>query len=52
MVLMVGVEIDLEIPATIPLAILDKAFMVKGEVDIGIRTSTLTPITQVSVVDF
>ena len=44
-------ELGLNIPATIPLAILDKWLVFTGEVDIGLRLATIPPITQVGVVD-
>ena len=50
MVMMEEVYLGLKIPSTLLLTILEKFFMVMEEVDIGIRTATLPPITQVDVV--
>ena len=50
--LAVEVGIGLNIPATLPVRIVDQESMLTGEVDIGLRPSTLSPITQVAVVDF
>ena len=44
--------IYLKILATIPLEIVEKVFIVMGEVDIGLRTAPPPPITQLDVVDF
>ena len=46
------VDIGHEIPDTIPIAIVDQVLMLVVEVDTGLRSSTLPPITQVVVVYF
>ena len=51
LVIMEEVGIDIKRPATITLAIVEKVLIVMGEVDIGLRTATLPPITQLDVVD-
>ena len=38
--------------ATLPLAIGEKYLMLKGEVDIGLRSATIHTTTKVNVVDF
>ena len=40
-----------KILATIPLSIGGKELMLKGEVDIGLRPATITPLTKFNVVD-
>ena len=47
---MVDVYIGLKIPATFHLAIQEKLLMVMGELDIGPRPFTFTPITQLTMV--
>ena len=47
---MVEVDIGLNILSTCPVSVVDQELMLKGEVYIGIRTSTLPPITQVVTV--
>ena len=49
--MMVEVDIVQNNPATLPLAIREQEFMLKVEVDIGLRQDTLSPITQVTMVD-
>ena len=44
--------IGLNMPATLPVRIVDQESMLTGEVGIGLRPSTLSPITQMAVVDF
>ena len=48
---MVEVDLGLNIPATLTLEIMDQELMWMGEVDIGLRPSTISPITHVAVVD-
>ena len=50
LVMLVEVDIGHKIPSTLPLAIVEQYLMLNGEADIGIRTATLPPITQVTVV--
>ena len=50
--MMEDMDVGLNIPANFPLLILEKLLVVMGEVGIGTRPSTLTPITQVTMVDF
>ena len=45
------VDIGLKRPSTIPLVTVEKYLMLTGDVDIGLRPSTLPPITQVSEAD-
>ena len=47
------VEVDLghNIPDTLPLAILEQEFMLKGEVIICLTSATIPTITQATVVD-
>ena len=45
LVMLVEVDIGHNIPYTLPLAIGEQSLMLKGEVDIGLRPDTLTPIT-------
>ena len=52
LLLAVEVGIGLNIPATLPVRIVDQESMLTGEVDIGLRPSTLSPITQMAVVYF
>ena len=49
--MMVEVDIVQKNPATLPLAIREQEFMLKVEVDKGLRQDTLSPITQVTLVD-
>ena len=51
-VMLVEVYRGQKILVIIPILIVEKIFMLKGEVDIGLRTSILPPITQASVLDF
>ena len=51
LVLMVEVELGLKRQATILLEIMEQELMLTGEVGIGTITATLTPKTQVAVVD-
>ena len=46
------VEMDLghKIPTTSTIEIREQEFMLKGEVDIGLITATIPPITKVNVV--
>ena len=46
------VGIGIKIPSTVTLTILYQVFMVMGEVYIGIRTSSLPPITELGVINF
>ena len=48
--MMVDVYIGIKILATFPLEIREKLLVVMGELDIGPRPVTLTPITQVTMV--
>ena len=50
-VIMVDVDIGINIPATITFAFVEQDLMLTGEVGIGLRPATITPITQVAVVD-
>ena len=50
-VIMVEVDIGIKIPATITFAFVEQDLMLTGEVGIGLRPATITPITQVAVVD-
>ena len=45
------VDIGIKRPYTIPLVTVEKYLMLTGDVDIGLRPSTLPPITQVSEAD-
>ena len=45
MVTMEEVDIGLNIPDKLPLAIMDQELMLTGEVDIGMRTATIPPVT-------
>ena len=49
--IMAYVNVVLKIPSNSPLTILDKLLMVMGEVEIGPIPATLSPITQVTMVD-
>ena len=46
------VDLGFMIPATTSLSVVEQVLMVMREVDIGLRPSTLPPITQVGMVDF
>ena len=46
------VDLGLKIPLTPTLVILDQVLMVMGEMDIGLRTATLSTINQVVMVDY
>ena len=48
-VTMVEADIGLLRSATLPLAIVDRELMLMGDVNIGLRTATLTPINQVAM---
>ena len=48
---MVEVDICIKIPASLPLAIVGQELMLTGGVYIGLRLSTINPITQVAVID-
>ena len=50
--MLVQVDLGNKIPAPITLAIGEQALMLKEEVDIGIRPSTIPTITNATVVDF
>ena len=50
-VVMGEVYIGLKRPATLPPVIVEQELMLIGDVDIGLRTVTLPPITKVDVVD-
>ena len=51
-VMLVKVDVGYKRPNTLPLSIVDKELMLKGELDIGLIPDTLPPITQVIVVYF
>ena len=48
---MVHVDIGIKIPANFTLAIHEKILLAMGEVDIGPRPATLSPITHMDKVD-
>ena len=48
---MVEVDISLNILATLTIAIMDQYLMLMGEMDIGLIQATISPITQVAVVN-
>ena len=50
LVMLVEVDLGHKRPSTLPLEIVEQYLMLKGEADIGIRTATLPPINQVTVV--
>ena len=50
--MLIHVNIGHKRPATLPLSIGEHDLMLKGEVDIGLRPSTITLVTKVSVVYF
>ena len=50
-VMMEGVDLVLNIPATLPFKNVEKVLIVMGEVDIGPRPSNLPPLIQVGLVD-
>ena len=43
--------LGLNIPATVTIEIMDQKLMLMGELDSGLTTATISPITQVAVVD-
>ena len=47
---MIEVDLGHKRPDTLPLEIGEQELMLKGEVDIGIRPATITPITKVKVI--
>ena len=51
MLMTAEMDLVLKIPATFPLAIVEKLLMVIGEVDIGLRPETPPPVTQATMVD-
>ena len=51
LVTMIDMDLGFNRPTTIPLAIVDQDLLLTGEVYIGLRTDTLTPKTQVTVLD-
>ena len=44
-------ELSLKISATLPPAIMENKLVFTGEADIGLRSATLDPISQVVLVD-
>ena len=46
------VDLALKRPATLILTITEKVLMVMGDVDIGIRTATISTIIYINVVDY
>ena len=51
-VTMVDVDLCLKIPDTLPHTRLDEFLMLVVEVDMGLNSTTLPPLTQVDVADF
>ena len=51
LVLMLEVKLGIKRPATLPITIFNQGLVLMGYVAIGLRSATLPPITQVSVVD-
>ena len=49
--MLVDIDIGHKIPETLYLEIGEQEFMLKLEVDIGLRPDIISPITQVNVVD-
>ena len=48
---LIEVDIGHKRLATIPLAIMEQEFLLKGEVDIGLISATISPLTKANVVD-
>ena len=49
-VMMEAVDLDLKIPATLTFTIVEKMFIVMGEVNIGIRPANIPPMIQMGLV--
>ena len=44
-------DLGIKRPSTLPFTVVDKALMVMGELDIGLRPAPLAPIIQVGLLD-